>query len=96
MMWKSCVMSVEELESRDVASGTPLSGGAFLPPGVVVAYGTGVYVPPPAQVARDGSLAFLPPGLKLVAYPDHNNAPPPVEVGRDGTVVFLPPGAAHG
>jgi hypothetical protein len=83
---------VEALESRDTPSGTPLAGGAFLPPGLDRAYGTGVYVPPPVQLTRDGPAAFLPPGL----YPDHNNEPPPVQAGAGGSVVFLPPGAAHG
>jgi hypothetical protein len=100
-MKSSIRLRIEELESRAMPSGTllsghilPVSGGAFLPPGIVRAVNNPDEIPSPVKVSRDGTLAFLPPGI-VRAMGDPDQFPPPVQVSRDGTLAFLPPGIAH-
>jgi hypothetical protein len=85
-------LAVEQLEARNTPSPVS-SAGAFLPPGVIKGFNPQPDppgLPPPVQV-RDGSVAFLPPGIdRAIGNPDE--APPPVQVSRDGSVAFLPPG----
>jgi len=89
-------LSVEQLEARNMPSAVS-STGAFLPPGVIRGFNPQPDppgLPPPVQVSRDGSVAFLPPGAVRASYsPD--GAPPPVQVSRDGSIAFVPPGVTR-
>ena len=60
------ILSIEWLELRAATSGLPSTAGLFLLPGVIRAIEDPNERPialPPVQVARDGSIAALPPGV---------------------------------
>jgi len=89
-------LSVEQLEARNMPSAVS-STGAFLPPGVIRGFNPQPDppgLPPPVQVSRDGSVAFLPPGAAR-AIGEDNEAPPPIQVSRDGSIAFVPPGVTR-
>jgi hypothetical protein len=84
-------LHIEDLETRDTPA--PLTGGAFLPPGIIHIV-QDPHLPAPVQVSRDGAVTFLPPGLVRGVSDPH--LPAPVAEAEDGTLIFLPPGVIRG